>query len=474
VRTGNKEKLQGFQKQMKQKLRSFFIGKYLDIDDPFERADAIILYQFGVVFFFIFFIQLFTVVTMGLHKATVKHSIDILVVVSMLFAIRHSRKLEHAVNFYFFTVFFTSFLATMMLNSERIDGLCVSRVMFFILMSALLQKGLARILYCCFFGWLQLFYVVLNIKLNGALTWHWIVQPGAKELPVYLIFIPIVLGTYAIWNHTKTIRQAKKTIFNQKQIIEERNIAITDSINYAQRIQQARLPDKKEIYSALPHSFVLFKPKDIVSGDFYFFHKHGRLVFIAAADCTGHGVPGALMSMVCSEKLDEAVSQSTDLSEILQKLNIGIKTALRQSNDTNSTKDGMDIALCSIDTTSGIVNYAGANRPIWIIRKGHTYVEEIKATKQSIGGFTENSQQFESHEIKLQAGDSFYIFSDGYADTFGGKEEKKLTTKKFKEILLSIQSKSMQDQEIYLDNFINDWKTGIEQVDDILVIGVKL
>jgi serine phosphatase RsbU (regulator of sigma subunit) len=459
---------------MKQKLRNYFIGKHLNVTDPFERANAIILYQFSVAFFLIFFLQLFSDIMMGFHKAAIKHSIDILLLAAMPFVIRNVRQLSFALNYFFFAVFITTFLATMMLNSERVDGLCVSRVMFFILMSALLQRGLARILFCCFFGWLPLFYVILNIKLNGALTWHWIVQPGTKENPVFPVFIPIILGTYAIWNHTKTIRRAKETIVSQKQLIEERNIAITDSINYAQRIQQARLPDKKEIYSALPDSFVLFKSKDIVSGDFYFFHKHDRLVFIAAADCTGHGVPGALMSMVCSEKLEEAVSQSTDLSEILQKLNIRIKAALRQSDHQDSTKDGMDIALCSIDTTSRIVTYAGANRPIWIIRKGYTYVEEIKGTKTAIGGFTENSQHFENHEIKLQKGDSFYIFSDGYADTFGGKNEKKLTTKKFKEILLSIQDKSMQDQEAYLDNFINNWKTGIEQIDDIIVIGVQL
>ncbi len=459
---------------MKQRLRNYFIGKYLDAGDPFERADAMILYQFGIVFFLIFFVQLFTVIMLGLHKATIKHSIDLLVIVSMLFAIRYSGKLKYAVNYYFFTVFFTSFLATMMLNSESVDGLCVSRVMFFILMSALLQRGRARILFCCFLGWLQLFYVILNIKLNGALTWSWIAQPGAKELPVHLIFIPIVLGMYAIWNHTKTIGQAKDTIVRQKQIIEERNIAITDSITYAKRIQHAKLPDKKEIYSALPDSFVLFKPKDIVSGDFYFFDRPDGMIFIAAADCTGHGVPGALMSMIGSEKLDDALAHSVDTSRILSHLNKGIKNSLHQSESTESTRDGMDIALCSIDTGERIVRYAGANRPIWIIRNGQTTIEEIKATKKAIGGFTDDNQHFDTHEIKFNQGDSFYISTDGYADTFGGKTQKKLMTKRFKDILLSIQDKSMRDQEAHLDNFIEDWKAGIEQVDDILVIGMRL
>jgi serine phosphatase RsbU (regulator of sigma subunit) len=258
-----------------------------------------------------------------------------------------------------------------------------------------------------------------------------------------------------------------------KKIISIRNEEITNSINYARRIQQAMLPKKEEIYLALPNCFILFKPKDIVSGDFYFFHKNEHSIFIASADCTGHGVPGALLSMIGSEKLKDAISQSTDTSEIIQLLNQGIKTSLKQSDSNESTRDGMDIALCSIDINR-TVKYAGANRPLWIIRNGQTFVEEIKATKKAIGGFTGDSQHFDSHEIQLQQGDTFYIFSDGYADTFNGKDGKKLMTKRFKEILLGIQDKSMQEQEFHLDNFIENWKAGTEQIDDILVIGVRL
>ena len=264
-----------------------------------------------------------------------------------------------------------------------------------------------------------------------------------------------------------------KEIEEQKKLVEEKNKDITDSINYAQRIQHAMLPHRRDIWTAFPQSFVLFKPKDIVSGDFYFFHKKDQYSFIAAADCTGHGVPGAFMSMIGSDKLEDAVLQSTDTSEILSLLNKGVKTSLKQSEDDDSTRDGMDIALCSVDTENRIVKYAGANRPIWIIRKGQTEVEEIKATKKAIGGFTEDNQHFDSHEIKLQKGDTFYLSTDGYADTFG-KGGKKMMTKKFKDVLLSIQNKSMKEQEKYLDDFVENWKAGTEQVDDILVIGVRM
>jgi serine phosphatase RsbU (regulator of sigma subunit) len=259
-----------------------------------------------------------------------------------------------------------------------------------------------------------------------------------------------------------------------KLVIEEKNKSITDSINYAKRIQQAKLPRKKEIYSAFEECFVLFKPKDIVSGDFYFFHKHNELAFIAAADCTGHGVPGAFMSMICSEKLNDAVLSSTDTSEILKRINIGIKASLRQSENGVSIRDGMDIALCCVNTKDRTIKYAGANRPIWIIRNGQKEVEEIKANKKAIGGFTEDDQHFNTHTIQLQKGDTFYIFSDGYADTFGGQAGKKLTTKKLKQMLVDIQHKTLQEQEQHLNNFIENWKAEIGQVDDILVIGVRL
>ena len=270
------------------------------------------------------------------------------------------------------------------------------------------------------------------------------------------------------------INLQKAEVEKIKQIIEEKNKDITASINYAKRIQQAKLPSKDEIYSSLPQCFILFKPKDIVSGDFYFFHKNNESIYIVAADCTGHGVPGAFMSMIGSEKLDDAVAHSTDISDILKHLNIGIKHSLHQSNSDESTRDGMDIAICSIAIKDSTIKYAGANRPLWIIRREEMEVEEIKGTKKAIGGLTDDNQHFDSHEIFLKKGDTFYISTDGFADQFGGQHGKKLMTKKFKEILIEIQSKSMQDQEKYLDEYIENWKSGTEQVDDILVIGIRI
>ncbi len=295
------------------------------------------------------------------------------------------------------------------------------------------------------------------------------------EITFIVILITVFLLSAIIIFQFKTVNVKYEAIIHeQKQLVEEKNKDMMDSINYAKRIQQSKLPHMAEVFAALPQCFILFKPKDIVSGDFYFFQYKNNRAFIAAADCTGHGVPGSLMSMICSEKLNDALAQSNNVSDILSLTNKGIKTSLRQTGSDESTRDGMDIAFCALNLYGKTVEYAGANRPLWIIKKDRNDVEELKATKKAIGGLTEEDQHFEAHKLNLQEGDTVYLFSDGYADTFSGRNNKKLTTKKFKEILCSIQGLTMPEQQKYLDNFIEDWKSGTEQVDDILVIGIRL
>jgi len=270
------------------------------------------------------------------------------------------------------------------------------------------------------------------------------------------------------------VNDRTKEVTKQKELVEDKNKEIIDSINYALRLQQAILPSNEHVYDCFPQSFVLFKPKDIVSGDFYFLSKKEEIVFLAAADCTGHGVPGAFMSMLGYERLNDSIQQSSETSEILSLLNKGIKKSLHQSAHETSTRDGMDIAFCSFDFKNNILKYAGAHRPLWIIRKNSSEIEEIKATKKAIGGLTEDDQIFESHTIKCNKGDTFYIFTDGYVDQFGGKKNKKLMTKKFKSMLLEIRDKSMKEQNNYLTDFILKWKAETEQIDDILVIGIRM
>ncbi|HXC04135.1 MAG TPA: SpoIIE family protein phosphatase, partial [Bacteroidia bacterium] len=283
---------------------------------------------------------------------------------------------------------------------------------------------------------------------------------------------------YNRWRITRKqkgiIERQKIIVDEQRILVEEKNKDITDSITYARRIQQAKLPRLEDISDALPDSFVLFNPRDIVSGDFYFFHRNENRICIAAADCTGHGVPGAFMSMIGMDKLEIAVQQQQDGSGILSRLNKEIKNSLRQTDRTDSTRDGMDIALCLIDPVNGNLIYTGANRPLWIIRKGASEIEEWKATKKAIGGLTPDDAIFDQHEIAWNSGDTLYLFSDGYADLFGGPSNKKITTRKFKEMLLENQHLNMEEQKRYLNDFAETWKGEAEQVDDILVIGIRL
>jgi serine phosphatase RsbU (regulator of sigma subunit) len=315
---------------------------------------------------------------------------------------------------------------------------------------------------------------------------------------IYMNFLLAGLGIVAVFSFflIRNISQKKKAnqllakqsseIEEKSRIIEQKNIETEQSIVYAKRIQSAILPPSQEISAHLSNYFILYKPKDIVSGDFYFFSplyanhttKTGDVI-IAAVDCTGHGVPGAFMSMVGNEKLKDAVDVSASPGKILHELNKGIKSALRQSGDANSTRDGMDLSLCAIPAfingaTETQIKYAGANRPLWVIKKDAKEIDEIKPTKCAIGGYTPDAQEFDEHSIQLKKGDTFYLFTDGFADQFGGPNRKKLMTKKFKDILVSIQNLSMHEQQKHLDTFIDDWRGDTEQVDDILVIGARV
>ncbi len=300
---------------------------------------------------------------------------------------------------------------------------------------------------------------------------HW---PGAIIL--FYSGITFLLISIKFWNtiFKKEVvlrKLAEERLEIKNQLVEEKSREILDSINYAQRIQKSILPPLLEITKALPQSFILYKPKDIVSGDFYWFSQIENKIMVAAADCTGHGVPGAFMSTIGSEKLNEAITKSTDVSEILHLVNISMKKVLRQTNQQDSTHDGMDIALVSFNKETTEMEYAGANRPLWIVRNGALI--ETKANKVAIGGFTDDEQQFSKHKIDLCKGDIVYIFTDGLADQFS-PEDKKLMTKRFKEIILSICTLPVEEQQKKLETFIDNWKGTMEQTDDILVIGIRV
>lgn len=258
-------------------------------------------------------------------------------------------------------------------------------------------------------------------------------------------------------------------IERQKNEIQFAHKEIKDSIVYAKRIQSAILPDENLIKSSLPENFFLYKPKDVVAGDFYWLEPVGDKVLFAAADCTGHGVPGAMVSVVCHNAMNRSAREfkMTEPGKILDKTREIVLEELSKSNE--EVKDGMDIALCSI--SGKMLHYAGANNPLWIIRKGELL--ETKADKQPVGKF-DRPFPYTTHSIELNKGDTIYVFSDGYADQFGGDRNKKMGSKRFKEFLLSIQDKSMSDQKIALDDHFETWRGENEQLDDVCVIGVRI
>ena len=299
----------------------------------------------------------------------------------------------------------------------------------------------------------------------------------STKLTLYWSLVVLVIIMILTAVTFRSLRQNKiqnKVIKDQNLMVETKNKDIIDSINYAKRIQEAILPAKELKYKLFPNAFVLFEPKDIVSGDFYWFTEKNNKKIISAIDCTGHGVPGAFMSLIGNTFLHEAVNEKgiTNPGLILNELRNNVITSLKQTDVTDSTKDGMDMALLSFDSINNTVEFAGANNPLWLIRKGECI--EYKGDKRPIGYFRGKGMPFTNTTIELINGDALYIFTDGFADQFGGEKGKKLKYKQLKDSLLSIQKMTMPEQEQFLIKTFKSWKGDLEQVDDVLIIGIKI
>ena len=302
---------------------------------------------------------------------------------------------------------------------------------------------------------------------------------------VFIAILIAILLLYSYQNYRKQKAQAK--IINQQRMsaelqrdeiskqhveLECKTKEITDSINYAKRIQEAMLPPINFFHQNLPNSFVFYLPKDIVAGDFYWMEAAGDTCIFAAADCTGHGVPGALVSVICANALNRSVREYklTEPASILDKtLEIVLEKFERSQEDV---KDGMDIALCSFNKKTGTLQFAGANNPLWVIRKNSTQIEEYKADKQPIGSYLKH-KPFTNHSLVLEDGDAAYIFSDGYVDQFGGERGKKFKSINLKALLASITDQPMEKQQTAVKHSFYNWMGNHEQLDDICMIGFR-
>ena len=308
---------------------------------------------------------------------------------------------------------------------------------------------------------------------NGLLfkVMHW---PGGiflKQAGVVVLVIKFIFWNISFRKEVKLRLVAEEKLKETLNEVEEKNREITDSINYAKRIQEAILPSFDFIKTHLPNSHIYYQPKDIVAGDFYWAEKIENTFYIAAADCTGHGVPGALVSVVCSNALNRTVKEFKliEPGEILDKTRELVLESFSKSG--GDIKDGMDISLLSIKGSE--VKWAGANNPLWYFSSAVQGLTEVKANKQPIGK-TDDPKPFTTHLLNVTKGDALYLFTDGYADQFGGPKGKKFKYKQFEELLVSTKELPLNEQFTKIAKELNDWKSDLEQVDDVCVIGIRL
>jgi len=289
------------------------------------------------------------------------------------------------------------------------------------------------------------------------------------------------------------IKVINNNLLDSNAIIVDKNKKITDSIKYAKKIQKAVFPSTELIKSVFPKHFIFFEPRDIVSGDFYWSYKTQNKLFVIAADCTGHGIPGSFMSLLSISFLNEIVpkAQNRNAGEILNFLRQKVKTTLGQKLETPSQKDGLDIAMCIINTEDLTMDFAGANNPVYILRNKsrldnldkvaklriteHKELRliEIKGDRQPVAVYIKE-RSFTNHKFKLQKEDKIYMFSDGYADQFGGEKNKKFMTKRFKQLLFEVHEKEMEEQNKIIKNTLHEWQGRNKRVDDVLVLGLKI
>lgn len=311
---------------------------------------------------------------------------------------------------------------------------------------------------------------------------HIEIEKQRTQLHTLIFILIVVLALIAIiFNRFKVTQKQNTIIQTQKQLVEEKNQEISDSIRYAQRIQQALLPAKKELSDAFPSHFLIYQPKDVVAGDFYWLYHDKEKTYLAVADCTGHGVPGAMVSLVCINALHRSIHEfkKTNVAELLDCTRAIIVSEFEKSPD--KVNDGMDISIICIEKQpergTFLISFSGANNPLWMIRKGTEHVEEVKGDKQPIGKF-DQSTPFSNHELLLHKEDMLYLMTDGFQDQFGGVNNtiggKKFKPKQLKESLISLSNRPIHEQGVALTTILTNWQGEREQVDDICMIGIQL
>jgi serine phosphatase RsbU (regulator of sigma subunit) len=327
--------------------------------------------------------------------------------------------------------------------------------------------------------WIIYLLFFINVVMYFFIVWYQSHYPPSNFIPEYIqkeyssFSILSVFGIifFVVLYFRSDSEDYEQELEGKNFVISQKNAEIIDSITYAKRLQEAILPPIEEITAHVPESFVLYKPKDIVAGDFYFAEHKGDHFVIAAADCTGHGVPGAMVSVVCSNALNRAVMEFgiTDPGKILDKVTELILETFKKSH--TDVKDGMDISLCVFNFKQNEVKWAGANNPLWFVKDGQ--LQEIVATKQPVGK-SDFYKPFMTHTLSLNKGDLLYLFTDGYADQFGGPKGKKFKYKQLSDLLAENCQKPLIIQYEILNSAFDKWRGIHEQIDDVCIIGIRV
>lgn len=306
-----------------------------------------------------------------------------------------------------------------------------------------------------------------TIARQNSYTWGLVIGLGL----MLILAIVLIRGYVRKQRSNRLISEQKEQVLKQHDILEEKNKEIIDSITYAKRLQTAILPSKTEFEAELNSSFLMYLPKDIVAGDFYWLQRVGDMLFFAVADCTGHGVPGAMVSVVCSNALNRSVNEFalTDPGRILDKAAEIVKTSFQLENE--KVNDGMDIALCAWNTTNRMLEFAGAHNSLYVVSDGE--LKEIKSDRQPVGAF-EYAAPFTTTKVGVKDGDMLYLFSDGYPDQFGGPKGKKFKSSALKRMFLELSDKSLSTQKQHFLSTFESWKGDLEQIDDVCLLGVRI
>lgn len=458
------------------KLKNWFIGDYLaKTDDVFERSKIELLYNYSLAFFVIgtFFYVGLIVKELWLHVGVITIAVVSLFLIP--FVLKYTQSVKKASMFYIIQQILVS-CGSMVIQQGQQDitgGLWMAVFVTFSLFLFGRKWGIFLII---------LFFILGGIAI--ALSQNIQIPPSQKLLGTPDEFLtPFMLIVVVIWMFVKGRADAEEEIKKQRLQLEQsnkeiqlRNKDVTDSINYAKRIQYAVLPQEESIYRSIPLSFIFYKPKDIVSGDFFWFHEINKEEYIlVCADCTGHGVPGAFMTVIGSSLLNQTIIDNKIFksSDILQELDKLINFTLKQEKDRDiSVQDGMDLTLIKVNRTKKELVITSAKRPVIFIRNKE--LTEIKGSKFSLGGMRTGDKLFDEEVINYQEDDILYLFTDGYADQFGGEKAKKFSSKRLRELFLDIHRLPMTEQKVKVAKTTADWQGNLEQIDDMLVVGIKL